>query len=88
MGYLEPKKSFLNYFGSRIMKEKSLNRLLEKQCKIVTKEPGNRKNRAFIGIIKEIAYDEGFIIIESDRGTGCLNIKSIVAIKPCQQHGH
>ena len=69
------------------MREESIDRLIEKQCKIVTKEPGDRKNHTVIGIIKEIEYDEGFIIIESDMGIGCLNIKSIVAIKPWRQDG-
>jgi len=69
------------------MKEESLNRLLGKQCKIVTKEPGDDKNHVVIGIIKEIEYDEKFIIIESSYGIGCLNWQSIVAIKPWKQHG-
>lgn len=79
-------KSSLNYFGIKMMKEESLNRLLGKQCKIVTKEPGDEKNHIVIGVIKEIEYDEKFIIIESSHGVGCLNMESIVAIKPWKQH--
>ena len=79
-------KSSLNYFGSKMMKEESLNRLLGKQCKIVTKEPGDEKNHIVIGVIKEIEYGEKLIIIESSYGTDCLNMQSIVAIKPWQQH--
>jgi len=67
------------------MKGEYLNRLLGKQCKIVTKEPGDEKNHIVIGVIKEIEYDEKFIIIESSYGIGCLNIQSIVVIKPRQQ---
>ncbi len=63
-------KSSLNYFGSKMMKEESLNRLLGKQCKIFTKEPG----------------DEKFIIIESIHGIDCLNMQSIVEIKPWKQY--
>ena len=65
-----------------MMKEEILNRLLGKSCKIVTKEPGDEKNHIVIGIIKEIEYDEKFIIIESSHGIGCLSMHSIVAIKP------
>ena len=79
-------KSSLNYFGSKMMKEESLNRLLGKQCKIVTKEPGDEKNHIVIGVIKEIEYDEKFIIIESIHGIGCLNMQSIVEIKPWKQY--
>jgi len=69
-----------------MMKEESLNRLLGKKCKIVTKEPGDEKNHIVIGLIKEIEYDEKFIIIESAQGIGCLNMQSIVAIKPWRQY--
>ena len=51
-------KSSLNYFGNKMMKEESLNRLLGKQCKIVTKEPCDEKNHIVIGVIKEIEYNE------------------------------
>lgn len=79
-------KSSLNYFGSKIMREESLNRLLGKQCKIVTKEPGDKINHIVIGIIMEIEYNEKFIIIESNHGVSCLSIQSIVAIKPWKQY--
>jgi len=68
------------------MKEESLNRLLDKQCKIVTREPGDEKNHVVIGVIKEIEYDGKFIIIKSRYGISCLNWQSIVAIKPWRQH--
>jgi len=69
-----------------MMKEEILNRLLDKQCKIVTKEPGDEKNHLVIGIIKDIEYDEKFIIIESSHGIGCLNMQSTIAIKPWTQN--
>jgi hypothetical protein len=33
-------------------------------------------------MITLIDYDEGFIIIKSNQGAGCLNMKTIEAIKP------
>jgi hypothetical protein len=33
-------------------------------------------------MVKLIDYNAGFMIIESNRGTGCLNMKTIEAIKP------
>lgn len=47
-----------------MMKEKNLNRLLGKQYKIITKEPGDEKNHIILGVIKETEYNEKFIIIE------------------------
>ena len=44
------------------MKEENLNRLLTKQYKIITKEPGNEKNHIIRGVIKGLEYDEKFII--------------------------
>ena len=59
-----------------------MNRCIGKYCKIVTKEPGEEKANVVTGIVKDIDHDEGFITIESKEGTGMLNIKSIIAIKP------
>ncbi len=64
MGYLQLIKSSLNYFGIKMMREERLSRLLEKQYKIITKEPGDEKNHIIIDVNKEIEYDEKFIIIE------------------------
>jgi len=64
------------------MKENSMDGLIGKYCKIVTKEPGDEGSYVVIGVVKDIDQDVGFITIESDQGVGCLNIKSIVAIKP------
>ena len=69
-----------------MMKEENLNRLLSKQYKTITKEPGDEKNHIIIGVIKEIEYDEKFIIVELSYGICCLSMKTIVAIKPWQQH--
>jgi len=64
------------------MKRNSMDRLIGKYCKIVTKEPGEERTYVAIGIVKDIDHDAGFITIESTQGLGCLSIKAIVAIKP------
>jgi len=59
-----------------------MDKLVGRYCKIVLKEPGKEKASVVSGILEEIDYDAGFVIIDSDQGLGCLNLKSIVAIKP------
>ena len=67
------------------MKENSMDGLIGKYCKIVTKEPGDEGSYVVIGVVKDIDQDVGFITIESKQGLGMLNIKTIVAIKPKEQ---
>ena len=64
------------------MEKKCMDRLVGKHCKIVTKEPGEDKAHVVFGMVTLIDYDAGFMIIESRQGTGCLNMKTIEAIKP------
>jgi len=64
------------------MKDKCVDRLIGKYCKIVMKEPGEEKAHVVSGIVKDIDHEDGFVTIESDQGIGCLNIKAILAIKP------
>ena len=64
------------------MEKKCMDRLIGRHCKIVTKEPGEDIAHVVFGMVKDIDHDEGFIVIESSQGTGCLNIKTIEAIKP------
>jgi hypothetical protein len=64
------------------MEENSMDRLIGKHCKIITKEPGEERAHVVTGIVKNIDYDAGFLIIESVQGVGCLSIKTIEAIKP------
>ena len=59
-----------------------MDRLIGKYCKIVTKEPGEKKATVVTGIVNEVDYEAGFLMIESSQGVGCLSIKTIVAIKP------
>jgi len=64
------------------MNKKCVDRLIGKYCKIVTKEPGVKKATVVTGIVNDIDHEAGFIMIESSQGVGCLNIKTIIAIKP------
>ena len=64
------------------MKKNNMDRMVGKYCKIVTKEPGETRSHVVTGILREIDYDAGFLLIESTQGIGCLNIKAIIAIKP------
>lgn len=64
------------------MMERCLDRLIGRYCKIIMKEPGEEKATAVSALVNEIDHCSGFIMIESDQGTGCININSILAIKP------
>lgn len=64
------------------MKENSMEKFLGKYCKIVTQEPGDEKIHSVIGFVRDIDSDAGFLVIESDHGISCLNITTIVAIRP------
>jgi len=59
-----------------------MERLIGKYCKFVTKEPGDERVSVITGILEDIDYKDGFIIVESSQGLGCLSINTIVAIKP------
>lgn len=64
------------------MRKDSVDKLIGKFCKIITCEPGEKRTRAVTGIVKEIDHDDGFIMIESHQGIGCLRLNTIVSIKP------
>ena len=59
-----------------------MERLVGKYCKIVTKEPGEERANVVTGILEDVDYKDGFILVDSDQGLGCLRINTIVAIKP------
>jgi len=63
-----------------------MERLVGKYCKIVTKEPGEERVSVVTGILEDIDYEDGFIIIDSEQGLGCLRINTIIAIKPGNKH--
>ncbi|MCK4365885.1 MAG: hypothetical protein KAW45_07525 [Thermoplasmatales archaeon] len=64
------------------MEEKCLDRMIDKYCKIVIKEPGEERVHVVFGMVMNIDHDADLLIIESNQGVGCLNIKTIEAIKP------
>ena len=64
------------------MERKYLERLVGKYCKIVTKEPGEDRASVVTGILEDVDYKDGFILVDSSQGLGCLRINTIVAIKP------
>jgi len=59
-----------------------MERLVGKYCKIVTKEPGESRASVVTGILEDVDYKDGFILVDSEQGLGCLRINTIVAIKP------
>jgi len=59
-----------------------MERLVGKYCKIVTKEPGEERASVVTGILEDVDYKDGFIMVNSKQGLGCLRINTIVAIKP------
>ena len=64
------------------MEKKYMERLMGKYCKIVTKEPGEDRASVVIGTLEDVDYKDGFILIDSAQGLGCLRINTIIAIKP------
>ena len=68
--------------GEKKMVKKYMEMLKGSYCKIVTKEPGEDRASVITGILKDIDYKDGFVIIDSEQGLGCLSINTIVAIKP------
>lgn len=64
------------------MKKKYIDRFVGKYCKIVTKEPGEEKASVVTGILEDIDYEDGFILIDSEQGLGAIRINTVVAIKP------
>jgi hypothetical protein len=85
----ENKYHVLNYHGN-VWKEMVVKKMVKKYmemlkgsyCKIVTREPGEDRASVITGTLKDIDYKDGFVIIDSEQGVGCLSINTIVAIKP------
>ena len=67
------------------MKKKYMEKLKGKYCKIVTKEPGEKRASVVTGIVEDIDYEDGFVVVDSDMGVGALSINTIIAIKPGSQ---
>jgi flagellin FlaB len=68
------------------MEKRYMERLVGKYCKIVTKEPGEDRANVVTGILEDVDYKDGFIMVDSSQGLGCLRIDTIVAIKPGNKH--
>jgi flagellin FlaB len=64
------------------MEKRYMERLKGKYCKIVTKEPGEDRATVVTGTLEDVDYKDGFILIDSSQGLGCLRISTIIAIKP------
>ena len=67
------------------MNGNSLDRLKGRYCKIVTQEPGDYGVTVFYGEITDIDYEGGFIIVESEKGIGVINLEVVEAIKPAKK---
>jgi len=67
------------------MERKSLERLIGKHVKIVTKEPGDERTRMLTGKVTDVDLDEGFLMVETRDGECCLSVQVIIAIKPREQ---
>jgi len=68
--------------GEEKMEKKYMERLVGRYCKIVTKEPGEDRASVVTGILEDVDYEDGFILVDSEQGLGCLRINTIIAIKP------
>ena len=68
------------------MEKKYMERLIGKYCKIVTKEPGEERATVVTGTLEDVDYKDGFILVDSKQGLGCLRINNIIAIKPGRKH--
>ena len=64
------------------MEKKYMERLVGKYCKIVTKEPGEQRASVVTGVLEDVDYKDGFILVDSNQGLGCLRIDTVIAIKP------
>lgn len=68
------------------MTKRYMEKLVGKYCKIVTKEPGEERANVVTGILEDVDYKDGFILVDSSQGLGCLRIDTIIAIKPGKKH--
>jgi flagellin FlaB len=64
------------------MEKKYMEKLKGRYCKIVTKEPGEQRASVVLGIVEDIDYEDGFVVVDSEQGLGALRINTIIAIKP------
>lgn len=67
------------------MEKRYMERFVGRYCKVVTKEPGEDRATVTTGLLEDVDYKDGFILIDSQQGLGALAINTIIAIKPAQQ---
>ena len=67
------------------MRENSIDRFIGKFCKIVVQEPGEDRVHIIYGEVTDIDHEAGFIIVESNEGTGIINLEVVDAIKPTKK---
>jgi flagellin FlaB len=70
------------------MEKKYMERLVGKYCKVVTKEPGEERASVVTGTLEDVDYKDGFILVDSSQGLGCLRINTVIAIKPASKRKH
>lgn len=68
------------------MEKRYMEKLIGRYCKVVMKEPGEERASVVTGILEDVDYQDGFIVINSEQGLGCLRINTIIAIKPGNKH--
>jgi flagellin FlaB len=67
------------------MERTYMEKLIGKYCKFVTKEPGDERVSVVTGILEEVDYKDGLILVDSYQGLGCLSINTLIAIKPASR---
>jgi hypothetical protein len=60
----------------------TMNKLIGKYCKIVVREPGEKRAHTIFGMLTNIDYDERLAVIKSNPRSVYLSLDTIVAIKP------
>jgi len=66
------------------MEPKYIERLVGKYCKIVIKEPGEKKGTVRIGLIENINYLDNSITVEIKEGENIVCVDNIIAIRSVQ----
>ena len=64
------------------MIRKGIDKLIGKECKIIAREPGEEYPFVVFGTLTEIDHANGFLVIDSKEGVGCINIATVEAIRP------
>ena len=64
------------------MEKKFMDKLIGKYCKVVTMKPGEETAHVVFGMLEDIDYDAGIVIIKSNPSLLSVNMANIVAIKP------